>query len=80
LNMSSYKKIRFLKQPIWALVLLLWGSVSMVFAATATSTPTVTSTPTNVLPWAQFHMNNDNSGFNQHLDDPYLQPKWQVSL
>jgi len=52
----------------------------MVFAATATSTPTVTSTPTNVLPWAQFHMNNDNSGFNQHLDDPYLQPKWQVSL
>jgi len=59
---------------------LLSFAVAQVFAATATSTPTVTATPTNVLTWAQFHLNNDNSGFNQHLDDPYLQPKWQASL
>jgi|GEM_PF-5458806 len=80
MNVSVSKIIERAKVLCFALVLLLWGSASMAFAATPTSTPTVTSTPTNVLPWAQFHLNNDNSGFNQHLDDPYLQPKWQASL
>jgi len=57
----------------------LWGSASMAFAtATPTATPTVT--PVNVLSWAQYRFNNDNSGFNQHLDNPYLTPKWQASL
>jgi len=72
------KLIEKAKVLLLALVLLVWGGASIAFATTAT--PTATVTPVNVLSWAQYRFNNDNSGFNQHLDDPYLQPKWQASL
>jgi outer membrane protein assembly factor BamB len=67
------------KQPFMTVLFLLSLGLAKAFALpTPTFTPTLT--PVNVLSWAQFHFNNDNTSFNQHLDNPFLVPKWQASL
>ncbi len=48
--------------------------------AFAQNTPTATLTPSNPNSWVQYRYNPDNTGFNQHLDNPFFQQKWVSPL
>jgi len=72
-----FKNLSKVKQFFVTVLFLLSFVVAQAFAQ---STPTATLTPTNPNSWVQFRYNPDNTGFNQSLDNPFFQQKWQSPL
>ncbi len=72
LILKTWKKIQ---HPLKGFCFLLSLSIAQAFAQ---STPTATLTNPNS--WVQFRYNHNNSGFNQYLDNPFFQQKWQTPL
>jgi hypothetical protein len=74
-----FKNLGGIKQPFMAVLFLLSLGVAQAFAQN-TPTDTPTPTPTSPNSWVQFRYNPDNTGFNQHLDNPFFRQKWQSPL
>jgi len=75
-SLSQQNKIKLKLCFIIRLIVLCFCFCNTLFAQ---NTPTATLTP-NPNSWVQFRYNTDNSGFNQHLDNPFFQQKWQTPL
>lgn len=73
MNKLKIIKIHRVKEPLMAFVFLLSFGFSQSYADN-----TLTNLTTN--DWPQFRFNQENTGFNQPIKDPFFMKKWTYSL